>query len=57
MENDFLIKIDALEDQVHQLLQEIDEKDAKLKDRGYNPRSSKRSNANSGTFRSKRSNK
>lgn len=36
MENDFLIKIDALEDQIHQLLLECDKKDDVLKQLGIN---------------------
>ena len=37
MENDFLIKIDALEDQIHNLLSEVETKDKLLMDLGQNP--------------------
>lgn len=37
MENDFLIKIDALEDQIHQLLMEVDWKDEIIWQCGINP--------------------
>ena len=43
MENDFLIKIDALEDQIHNLLSEIDAKDKYLSDLGHNPNEAARS--------------
>ena len=42
MENDLLIKIDGLEDQIHQLLLEIEAKDKMIKDFGVNPNEARR---------------